>query len=275
MINATGAARVGAASSGFRYVFQSAAPLSAYGAGALELARSLGLKRDRAARARRSGRARDGGAHAGGRDRSRASASARSRSIAAGSDDFPPQVARARAAGAEAWIAFGLPQDAAEMVKTFRKLGYAPRAVRRAGRGASRSSSRASGRTPSSPSASRAYDRARAHARQRRSSSQAYAKKWSAEPGAIAAEGYAAAKVLEEAVRRAGSFDQEKLREALAALETETPLGAYKVERSGAQVARAAAARADAARAARDRLARGARDGEMAAVSRPGKRASP
>ncbi len=152
-----------------------------------------------------------------------------------GTTEFAPQVAKARAAGAEAWIAFGLAQDAAEMVKSFRKLGFAPRLfvaqgaaqpdfVTRLGQDAEF----AIGILP--------YDR-RAGTRGNREFIQAYAKKWSAEPGALAAEGYAAAKVLEEAVRRAGSFDQEKIREALAALETETPLGAYKVARTGAQLA--------------------------------------
>src|SRR3972149_12487 len=42
---------------------------------------------------------------------------------APGTSDFAPQVARAKAAGAGGWIAFGLPQDAAEMVKSFRRLG--------------------------------------------------------------------------------------------------------------------------------------------------------
>ena len=154
---------------------------------------------------------------------------------AQGITDFAPQVARARAAGAEGWIAFGLPQDAAEMVKSFRRLGFAPRLfvaqgvadpefIKRVGQDAEFSV----GVT--------AYER-RAATRGNAQFVQAYSKKWSAEPGALAAEGYAAAKVLEEAVLRAGSLETEKLRETLAALETETPLGGYKVERSGAQLA--------------------------------------
>jgi len=47
----------------------------------------------------------------------------------------------------------------------------------------------------------------------------------------------AAALLLEEAVRRAGSFEQDKLREALAGLEAETPLRRYQVDRNGAQTA--------------------------------------
>src|SRR5258706_9262572 len=44
LINATGAARI-VHRSGFRYVFQTAVPFSAYGIGALELARGIGAKR--------------------------------------------------------------------------------------------------------------------------------------------------------------------------------------------------------------------------------------
>ena len=131
--------------------------------------------------------------------------------------------------------AFGLPRDAAEMVKNFRRLGFAPRLfvaqgaadadfIRRVGQDAEFSV----GISP--------YER-RASTRGNTQFVLGYAKKWSAEPGYIAAEGYAAAKVLEEAVRKAGSVETEQLREALAALETETPLGRYKIERSGAQIA--------------------------------------
>ena len=233
MVNATGAARL-VHKSGFRYVFQSAAPLGSYGAGALEIGRGQGLKRA-ILLAREDPSSREMAA------RTREDAIAMGFTVgeveiyAQGSEDFAPQVARARAAGAEAWIAFGLARDAAEMVKSFRKLDYAPRMfvaqgaalpdfIARVGQDAEY----AVGIAP--------YDR-RARTRGNAEFAQAYAKKWSAEPGPLAAEGYAAAKVLEQAVRRAGSLDQEKLREALAALETETPLGPYKVDRLGAQLA--------------------------------------
>jgi len=57
-----------------------------------------------------------------------------------------------------------------------------------------------------------------------------YSQKWSSPPNAAAAQGYAAGTVLGEALRRAGSADQEKLRAALAALELDTVLGRYKVD---------------------------------------------
>jgi branched-chain amino acid transport system substrate-binding protein len=154
---------------------------------------------------------------------------------AQGSTDFVPLVAKARASGAEAWIAFGLPQDAAEMVKNFRKLGFAPRLFVAQGAAEADFMKRV-GQDAEFAVGIVAYDR-RARTRGNAEFVLAYSKKWSAEPSLLAVEGYAAAKLLEEAVRRAGGFDQEKLREALSALETETPLGGYKVERSGAQLA--------------------------------------
>jgi branched-chain amino acid transport system substrate-binding protein len=152
-----------------------------------------------------------------------------------GSTDFAPQVARARASGADAWIAFGLPQDAAEMVKNFRRLGFAPRLFVAQG-AADPDFIKRVGQDAEFAVGIAAYER-RAATRDNAQFVQAYTKKWSAEPGLLAAEGYAAAKVLEEAVRRAGGIDTDKLRVTLAALETETPLGGYKVDRDGVQLA--------------------------------------
>ncbi len=231
LMNATGASRV-VHRSGFRYVFQTATPLSAYGAGALEFARSIGLKRivllgrDDPGSREIAGRAREDAALFG-------LAAGEVEVYPQGTTDFAPQVLRARASGAEGWIAFGLPQDAAEMVKSLRKLGFAPRLFIAQGAADPEFIKRV-GQDAEYAVGVSAYER-RAATRGNAQFVLAYTKKWSAEPGHLAAEGYAAGKVLEEAVRRAGSFDQEKLREALAALETETPLGPYKVERSGAQ----------------------------------------
>jgi branched-chain amino acid transport system substrate-binding protein len=233
LINATGAARA-VQKPTFRYVFQTLAPLAAWGAGALEVARAQGLKH-LVLLARDDPNSREMAT------RAREAAVAQQFTVgevevyAASADDFTAQVTRARTAGSEAWIAFGLPQDAAEMAKTFRKLRYAPRLFVAQGAAESDFVKRV-GQDAELAIGIAAYDhRARTHGNAE--FVRDYAAKWSAEPGALAAEGYAAAKVLEEAVRRAGSFDQEKLREALIALETETPLGAYKVDRAGAQLA--------------------------------------
>jgi branched-chain amino acid transport system substrate-binding protein len=233
LVNATGASRT-VHRSGLRYVFQTATPLSAYGAGPFELARRLGVARvmllarsDPGAR-EMAARAQEGAAAAG-------LAAGPVEVYSPGATDFAPQVARARASGADAWIAFGLPQDAAEMVKNFRRLGFAPRLFVAQG-AADPDFIKRVGQDAEFAVGITAYDR-RAATRDNARFVRAYTTKWSAEPGLLAAEGYAAAKVLEEAVRRAGSTDTDKLRVTLADLETETPLGGYKVDRDGVQLA--------------------------------------
>jgi len=233
LVNATGASRR-VHRSRFRYVFQVATPLAAWGIGALELARAQGIRRILLL-------ARDDPSSREMAESAKAAAAAFGLSAGEiavhghGATDFATQVARARAEGAEAWIAFGLPPDAVEMVKTFRRMGYAPRLF--AAQGAADPAFLARvGQDGEYAVGIAAYDR-RARTRGNAEFVQAFAKRWSSEPGLLAAEGYAAGKILEEAVRRAGSLDQEKLREVLAALEVETPLGPYRVERDGGQLA--------------------------------------
>lgn len=232
MVNGTGAAR-SVQKPGYRYVFQSVAPLGRYGEGALAAVRSEGLTRI-ALLARDDPGAREMAARARESALRQGYAVGVVETYPAGAEDFLPAVARARSAGAEAWIAFGLPGDAVAMAKALQRSGYAPRLfiaqgaaqpgfIERLGQAAETSIGIAaydvSARTPGNAEFV-----------------QAFTGRWSAEPGAAAAEGYAAARLLEEAAQRAGSLDQEKLRATLSALETETPIGAYRVDRSGAQV---------------------------------------
>ena len=121
------------------------------------------------------------------------------------------------------------------MVKNFRRLGFAPRLFVAQG-AADPDFIKRVGQDAEFAVGIAAYER-RAVTRGNAQFVHAYTQKWSAEPGLLAAEGYAAAKVLEEAVRRAGGTDTDKLRETLAALETETPLGGYRVDRDGVQLA--------------------------------------
>jgi branched-chain amino acid transport system substrate-binding protein len=231
MINATGAAP-SIHNRGPKYLFQSAIPYAAYSDNVLQLAADQGyrklliLARDDAA-SREMAQA----AHA---------AAAREFSVSPlelyrpGTLDFTGQVARARAAGAEAWIAFGDVRDAAEMVKTFKKLDYAPPLF--FARGAShprfiallgQDAEFSLGLVDFDP---RVGEAARAFAK-------AYAAKFTTAPGLAAAEGYAAGTVLAAAVRSAGTLEQERLATALAGVEVSTVLGDYKVaHQNGAQI---------------------------------------
>ena len=225
LLNATGAARA-VHKAGYIYVFQVAAPYSSYGAGALELVRSAGLRslfiatrNDTVSQEAAKGlaeAARAAGLSAGEPE-----------VFPAGSDDFAALVTKARTANADAWIAFGQVRDATEMVKSFTRLDYAPRLfVAQAAadpafvKALGQAAEYAIGIVPYDP-AWRTKDNA--------SFAQAYRKRWSSDPPLAAAQAFAAGRVLEEAVRRAGSVDSQALRAALAQLETETPLGPYKV----------------------------------------------
>lgn len=63
-----------------------------------------------------------------------------------------------------------------------------------------------------------------------------YQAKYGHLPGYHAAGGYGAGQVLEAAVKKAGAFDRDKLRQALFALDTVTAFGRYKVDATGKQV---------------------------------------
>jgi len=66
--------------------------------------------------------------------------------------------------------------------------------------------------------------------------SEKYKAKHGHEPGYHAAGGYGAGQVLEDAVKRAGSLDRNKVRAALLSLDTVTVFGHYKVDATGKQI---------------------------------------
>ena len=217
---------------GPKYVFQSTPPYGAYGSGVLQIAADAGYRKLFIV-------ARD---DAASQEMAEAMQTAAAREFAVGdvetyrpgTFDFAAQVAKARAMQAEAWIAFGDVRDAAEMVKTFKRLDYAPalffaraashpRFIALLGQDAEFSLG-AVDFDPRVGEPSRAFTRA-------------YMAKWIVPPGFGAAEGYAAGQALAAAVRSAGSLDQEKLRTALATIEVQTPLGMYKASpQNGAQI---------------------------------------
>jgi branched-chain amino acid transport system substrate-binding protein len=236
LVNASGVTR-GVQRSGWRYVFQVPAPLAAYGRGPLALARAAGYTRMQIV-ARN-----DAGSREAAQELAKEAAAAGVQAVlegaSPGASDYAAPIAAARARNAEAWVAFGLAEDAAAMVKFFKRIGYAPwmfvaqgaadpEFVARVGRDAEFTL----GIAPYSP---RFAGRANAEF------VAAWRKRWPGDPGAVAANAYAAARVLEAAVRAAGTLDQERLREALAALEMDTPIGRYRVGADGVQLGMAPA----------------------------------
>lgn len=233
LLNATGVAR-SVHRAGTRYVFQVPAPLAGYGEGALEIARAMGYRRlyvvarsdpgSREAAAQLVERAAAAGLEPGPVE-----------SVAAGASDYAAQIAKARARDAQAWIAFGQPEDAADMVKSFKRIGYAPWLFLAQGAAEPRFL-KLVGRDAEYVLGLSTYE-VGLRTRGNREFVEAWRRRWSADPGAVAATAYAAVLILEEGVRKAGSVETERLRAALAGLDAETPIGRYRVDPGGVQLA--------------------------------------
>jgi branched-chain amino acid transport system substrate-binding protein len=63
-----------------------------------------------------------------------------------------------------------------------------------------------------------------------------YKKEFGRDPEYHSSSGYAAGEVLEAAVKKAGSFDNKKLRDAIAAMDMMTVQGRFKVDETGLQI---------------------------------------
>jgi branched-chain amino acid transport system substrate-binding protein len=221
-----------------RYIFQAGVPYASYGDGLLDLAREHGYKnlyiiaRDDPVAGEMAQAMRE-------KALKRGLKASDIEVYAAGASDFALQVTKAKALAADAWIAFGEARDAGEMIKSMKKADYAPRLF--FCRGASdRALLKRVGQDAELALGAKEYDTRLGTAGNARFVD-AFRKKFGAPPDAAAAEGYAAATVLAEGVRRAGTLEPEKLRAALASLATDTVLGPYKVDPlTGEQLAAAA-----------------------------------
>jgi branched-chain amino acid transport system substrate-binding protein len=215
MINAAGPART-VHNRALQYVFQSVAPYSAYGAGVVQFAEEAGCKNLFIL-------ARDDAASVEMAEGTKITPQV----YPASTVDFALLVAKARVAGTEAWIAFGEAQDNSAMVISLKRQGYAPPLF------FASAATQPRFRTLVGQDAERKFGLLRYDARFASPANAkfvaAFAARWGARPAFAGAEAYAAATVLAEAVRRAGTLDQRRLRVELATLEIETVLGRYKV----------------------------------------------
>ena len=209
-----------------QYLFQSAVPYASYGVGVLELAKAAGLTRALIL-GRDDPRSRDM-AEATTELARKNGFSVTEATYSGANADFAAHVKAAQAADAQAWIAFGEAREAAEMVRTFKRLDYAP-ALFFARGAAEPEFIELVGQDAEFSLGALEYD-ARLATPGNAAFAKAYAARWAAPPGASAASGYAAATVLEAAVRKAGTLEPAKLRATLAGLEVGTVLGNYRVD---------------------------------------------
>jgi branched-chain amino acid transport system substrate-binding protein len=207
-----------------RYLFQTTMPNSAYGVGVLELAKSAQL-------ASVFILARDDHTVREMADATRERAAKHGLTTAdieiyrTGADDFSPYIGKA---SADAWMAFGEVRDAANILRSFRKLHYAPRLFFARAAADPRLIALA-GQDAEFALGVREYD-AKFKTPGNERFVAAFAAKWSSPPTFAAAQAYAAGTVLAEAVRRTKSLDQARLRATLAQIEVGTVLGGYKVD---------------------------------------------
>jgi len=148
-----------------------------------------------------------------------------------GSGDFSASIARARAFAAQAWIALAGLHEAARMVEGFFRAGWAPALF------FAQESDQAAFRAQVGRDAEGALAAVLWHERARTPGNagfvERYARRWGAKPSAQAALAYSAGLAIGAAAARAQAPGAAALREALAAIEVETPLGTLRAGADG------------------------------------------
>jgi branched-chain amino acid transport system substrate-binding protein len=216
---------------GRRLVFHVPAPMTAYAEGPLALVEA-GRHRTLQVVARNDPRAREAAEHLAVEARRRG-LQAEVRFTVPGATDYADLIADARARNAEAWIAYGISEDAAEMIKSFKRIGYAPWLFLAQG-AAEPDLLRRVGQDAEFALGLSAYE-PRLPAPANAAFVAAWRARWPEGPGVLAAHAYAGGLVIEAAVRAAGSLQPAQLREALLSARIETPVGEYAVDRDGVQ----------------------------------------
>lgn len=208
-----------------RFVFQTTAPYSSYAYGVVELARESRCRaldiaaRDDVAAAEMA---------AGALQRAKAAGMAVQGVQALSGGRLEALVRGLREDRARGWMIFGEPRDAADAAISLQRANIRPQFFF-ASAAAQPNYVELVGQEAEGTLGVLRYD-PRLATPGNREFVAAYRGRWGAPPAVAAAEGYAAATVLGEAVRRAGTLEGGKLRETLAKLEVGTVLGSYKVD---------------------------------------------
>jgi branched-chain amino acid transport system substrate-binding protein len=212
---------------GFKHIFQTAARISAYVDGVEPLMKKYGIKsmafisRDYAA-------ARDMEKVLKAQAERNGVKIAMSEYFPAGNVDFSSQIARARQIKPELWVSVGYPNEAIEMMRQFRASNYMPKVLIHNGV-AQEDFLKATGKDGEGAIGMSLYEPS-LKTKGNSEFVQAFKAKYNYEPGYYSSFGYVAVTVLEEAVKKAGTFDQEGLRKVLTELKTDTIMGKHEVD---------------------------------------------
>lgn len=219
---------------GFKYIFQTAARISAYVDGIEPLMKKYSVKsmafvsRDYAA-------ARDMEKVVKGQAQRNGVKMVMDEYFPSGNVDFSSQIARARQSGPELWVSVGYPNEAIEMMRQFRASNYVPKIFVHNGV-AQEDFVKATGKDGEGAIGMSLYEPSL-----KTSGNAEFVKtfkaKYNYEPGYYSSFGYNAVYVLGEAVKKAGTLDQDKLRDTLQTLKLDTVMGKHEVEpKTGMQV---------------------------------------
>lgn len=207
-----------------RYLFQTTMPNSAYGVGVLEVAKAAGVS-SAFIMARNDHTVQEMAESTHERAMKQGLDVGDVQTYGAGDINFASYIYNG---SADAWLVFGEARDTADVLRSLKKLTYAPRLFF-ARSAADPRFIRMVGQDAEFTLAVKEYD-PKFRTLGNDQFAAAFEARWSTPPSFAAAQGYAAGTVLAEAVRRTKSLDQEKLRATLAEMETDTVLGGYKVD---------------------------------------------
>ncbi|WP_207482177.1 amino acid ABC transporter substrate-binding protein [Arenibaculum pallidiluteum] len=212
---------------GFKYVFQTAAAISAYVEGVGPMMEKFGLK-SLAFVSRDYSAARDMAVVIEKIAKDKKLEIVNSEYFPAGTSDFSSSIAKARQSNPDLWISVGYPNEAIEMIRQFRSSNYLPKMFIHNGASID-DFLEAAGKDGEYVIGMSLYEpilKTKGNAE----FVKAFKDKFGYEPGYYSGFGYAAVSVLEEAVKKTGSLDQDKLRDTLRGLETDTVMGHHKVD---------------------------------------------
>lgn len=232
-INAGGASEA-IMSRGFKHIFQTAARISAYVEGVGPVAEKNNLK-TMAFIARDYGAARDMRKSLDKIAADHKLEIVLTEYFPAGTNDYSANIARARQVNPDMWVSVGYPNEAIEMIRQFRSVNYMPKFFIHNGV-AQPDFIKATGKDGEYACGMSLYEPS-LKTKDNDQFVKDFKAKYNYEPGYYVAFSYAGATVLEEAVKKTGSLDQDKLRETLTQMEIETVLGQHKVDpKTGMQV---------------------------------------
>ncbi len=212
---------------GFKNIFQTAARISNYVDGIDPLMKNYGVK-TMAFVARDYGAARDMEKVLKEMAQKNGVKIVMSEYFPAGTVDFSSQIARARQEKPDLWVSVGYPNEAIEMTRQFHASNYTPKIYVHNGV-AQEDYLKATGKDGEYAIGMSLYEpslKTSGNAEFVRD----FKAKYAYEPGYYSSFGYNSVYVLGEAVKKAGTLDQEALRKVLTTLKLDTVMGKHEVD---------------------------------------------